>query len=85
MGKTTRRSFIGTTAAATNRIDDVALDGGAKGSFAPKKPIKLSKGDMIVVGPDYRESQGIGSMTIDSFKVKLIKSVQGKRTKGGRK
>ena len=40
---------------------------------------------MIVVGPDYRESQGIGSMTIDSFKVKLIKSVQGKRTKGGRK
>lgn len=76
---------IGTTAAATNRIDDVTLDGGAKGSFAPKKPIKLSKGDMIVVGPDYRESQGIGSMTIDSFKVKLIKSVQGKRTKGGRK
>ena len=65
---------VETSAAATNRIADVALDGGAKGEFQPKKPLKLKKGDMLVVCPDYRESQGIGSLTIDNLEVRLVKN-----------
>lgn len=71
-GGTMHARIIQTTAKGTNTVSDISLQQGEKRRFGPKK-MSLKRGDMVILAPDYRESQGISGLTVNSFKVKFLK------------
>ncbi|MGI5869982.1 MAG: endo-1,3-alpha-glucanase family glycosylhydrolase [Kiritimatiellia bacterium] len=71
------------SSAATNVLETIALDGGATGRFARPK-LTFEKGDLLMIDLDYSESQGIGSIMIDRFKVVLEEEAKVEKGKGKR-
>ena len=80
-GGTLHALVLHKSAKDTKKIGDVSMQGDEKKRFAKAK-FKVAKGDEIVFEPDYHESQGIGSLIVESVKVRVV-SAKGQKGKKG--